>query len=135
MALLFCLASCISGYRTVAVDVPPGGWRAPVEIGFDNADTLSRTDISLVVRHSSEVGPRTALFAVGSVAPSGVSQVDTLQITFNPSTASGNNLQETRSVFRKNVLLPEPGQYFFTVTPLQPTDGVWSIAIDLSAQH
>jgi hypothetical protein len=135
----FVAIACVSGYEILSTDISPERWDETVVMQYDNSDTLTIKELSLSLRHNIEVVPAPGLYVVGTTSPSGAQTRDTLRLAFSgkdPRLEFGsefgsdvnNTLRETTVRVRSRAPLPEKGEWIFTVTPLQPTRGVWSVA-------
>jgi hypothetical protein len=132
VAVIVALAGCMSAMQTVAADVPPGGWSEPEDLIYIKRDTLTVATVALSLRHSVEVSPSSAAFRVVRLSPWGERHVDTVRIDIPPILFRTGRLHETTAPLSPSrAAFSEPGEWHFTVTPLQTMSGVWSVAIEL----
>ncbi len=125
------LAGCMSAMRTIAVDVPPGGWSEPAELIYLNRDTLTVATVALTLRHSAGISPAAGAFRIARLSPWGGWRIDTVRIDIPPIVSRTGRLHETTSRAGERTAFSEPGEWRFAVTPLQRMQGVWSVAIEL----
>jgi len=132
-ALALVLAACAPRTsQSVAADVPPTGWTEPVEMRYENNDTVSISELRLSLRHSAAATRAEGRYVLWSVSPRGAVTSDTLAVVIAPDARTGNKLSETAAERPLTARLAEPGEWRLTVTPLQNTRGVWSVAITVS---
>jgi hypothetical protein len=130
-ALATAFSSCLSGHETIAGDVSPERWDAPAMMRYENTDTLTVRRLTLSIRHAAEISPSEGIYVVGATSPSGIQARDTLHVRFSkPAEITPvNTLRETLTPFPGTTRMDESGEWTFSVTPLQPTRGVWGIAL------
>lgn len=126
MALV--MVSCGNTGRTVEVkDFENSQWSAPEDFYYDNSDTLSRRDISLVVRYDKGYVADSVAMTILTVSPD--SLVFEEPFTLHIPRLGNLRPEEQSFVYRSNVLLARSGRYLFRLTPLAPVEGIESIGI------
>lgn len=126
MALV--MVSCGNTGRTVEVkDFENSQWSAPEDFYYDNSDTLSRRDISLVVRYDKGYVADSVAMTILTISPDSLVFEEPFALHIP---RLGNLRPEEQSfVYRSNVLLARSGRYLFRLTPLAPVEGIESIGI------
>lgn len=120
--------SCGNTGRTVEVrDFENSQWAAPEDFYYDNSDTLSHRDISLVVRYDKGYVADSVAMTILTVSPD--SLVFEEPFTLHIPRLGNLRPEEQSFVYRSNVLLARPGRYLFRLTPLAPVEGIESIGI------
>lgn len=99
---------------------------------YGNDDTVSVRQLRLSLRHSAAATRTEGRYVLRSVSPRGSFTADTLAVSIAPDARTGNKLSETVAERPLAARLAEPGEWRFTITPLQNTRGVWSVAITVS---
>lgn len=126
MALV--MVSCGNTGRTVEVkDFENSQWSAPEDFYYDNSDTLSRRDISLVVRYDKGYVADSVAMTILTISPD--SLVFEEPFTLHIPRLGNLRPEEQSFVYRSNVLLARSGRYLFRLTPLAPVEGIESIGI------
>ncbi len=130
VALVLGTSGCVSRGVSLAGDVDPNGWNETITWIFPyTSDKPTRIDLSFAVRYGSDATPAKNVYVMEVFFPSGEHFNCPIELELTPVT--DNNLHEARTVFLTGVTMAETGDYRFSVTPLQPTRGVWSVALDL----
>jgi hypothetical protein len=121
---------CMSRFDSVAVDVPPSGWSEPVEMRYANHDTLTIRSLTVALRHATTITSSAGRYVMVSVSPSGAARRDTLAIpiVFDPRRNKTGEAVAERPLRRR---LDESGEWLFVVTPMQRTEGVWSVGLEI----
>ncbi len=132
--VVIALLSVACGERPVGAtvaDTPRTGWCNAVEVCYENSDTLSFHNLAVVVRceaaHIQELLP----LRIEAQSPSGVNY--TGEVVLTPSDRHrGGSFVELSAGWIEGARLGEVGDYTFTLTPQQPTDGVWSAGVTIN---
>jgi hypothetical protein len=129
--VMLMLVSCGGSKHSVEVhDNKRSLWSEPQEFYFDNTDSLSRRDISIVVRYGSGYVADSVALSILCVSP------DSL-VTEEPFTLHIPHLADMRPEvetfpYRSNVVLRVKGSYMFRLTPLSEVDGIASVGLVIS---
>ena len=104
---------------------------APAVILFDNTDTASIRETSLVLRHDSRIKTDSVLLRISSLSPDSCRRTDTLTVTLRRKPLSGDICQSMQAV-PEYTRLHCMGLYTFEIAPLAPVRGIWGAALDFS---
>ncbi len=128
VAITLLTVSCGNTGRTIKVkDFESHQWSASEDFYYDNSDTLSRRDISLVVRYDKGYVADSVAMTILTVSPD--SLVFEEPFTLHIPRLGNLRPEEQSFVYRSNVLLARSGRYLFRLTPLAPVEGIESIGI------
>lgn len=108
-------------------------WNSIEEFYYDNADTLSLRDISIVVRYDKGYVADSVAMSIVSISPDSlvVEEPFTLHIP-----RLSNLRPETQTfVYRRNALLKTPGRYRFRLTPHTAIEGINSVGIAINSSN
>lgn len=108
-------------------------WNSIEEFYYDNADTLSLRDISIVVRYDKGYVADSVAMSIVSISPDSlvVEEPFTLHIP-----RLSNLRPETQTfVYRRNALLKTPGRYRFRLTPHTAIEGINSVGIAINGSN
>ena len=128
IAILFVAVACVSEGRSVEVhDQPKSLWASSEEFYYENEDTLSMRDISIVLRYDrGEVADSVAL-NIMTISPDSMI-VDEPFVLHVPRLGDLRPAEQT-FLYRRNVVLSRPGRYLFRLRPTGVVEGVSSVGI------
>ena len=122
------MVACGNTGHTVAVeDVESRVWSEPMDFYYDNSDTLSLRDVSIVVRYEGKEVADSVAMDILTVSPD--SLVYEEPFTLHIPRLADMRPEEHTFLYRRRVLLSRPGRYLFRLTPNAPAEGVSSIGI------
>ena len=102
-------------------------WATAEEFVYNNSDSLSQRDISIVVRYSSDYVADSVAMHILTISPDSM-------VVEEPFTLRIPRIKEVRPeeqtfIYRRNVVLSRKGEYHFRLTPDSLVDGISSIGI------
>ncbi|MBQ2142914.1 MAG: hypothetical protein II204_07160 [Alistipes sp.] len=102
-------------------------WSGTEEFTYDNADSLSKRDISIVVRYGTGYVADSVCLHILAISPDSM-------VTEEPFTLRIPRIKEVRPeeqtfIYRRNVVLSRKGEYHFRLTPDSLVEGISSIGI------
>ena len=108
-------------------DVDEAVWSNAEEFTYDNQDSLSKRDISIVVRYGSDYVADSVSLRILAISP------DSL-VTEEPFTLRIPRIKEVRPeeqtfLYRKDVVLGRCGEYTFRITPDTLVEGISSVGL------
>lgn len=108
-------------------DMDEAVWSNAEEFTYDNQDSLSKRDISIVVRYGSDYVADSVSLRILAISP------DSL-VTEEPFTLRIPRIKEVRPeeqtfLYRKDVVLGRCGEYTFRITPDTLVEGVSSVGL------
>ena len=127
-------AACTQQGRSVEMrDTEREVWSTVEEFYYDNVDTLSHRDISIVVRYGCGYVADSVAMSIISVSP------DSLVLE-EPFTLRIPRLGDMRPaehtfLYRRNVLLAREGRYLFRLKPEATTEGISSIGLLITSSE
>lgn len=106
-------------------DMDEAVWSNAEEFTYDNQDSLSKRDISIVVRYGSDYVADSVSLRILAISP------DSL-VTEEPFTLRIPRIKEVRPeeqtfLYRKDVVLGRCGEYTFRITPDTLVEGISSV--------
>ena len=120
----------MSGHDTVVTDINPTGWVSTETFCYDNTDTTCIRKTSLVLRYDASASE--VAFAVSLKAPDGAFTQDTVLFSPVVKLAANADIMELSIPYRDSVTLADYDIYEFSVTPLAPVKGIWTVGIDFT---
>lgn len=125
------LLGCMPENRSVEVsDTVSDKWSTVEEFYYDNVDTLTRRDISIVVRYGHGYTADSVAMSILSVSPD--SMVLAEPFTLRIPHLGDMRPSEHTFLYRHNVLLSKPGRYTFRLKPDVVVEGISSIGLVIS---
>ena len=129
-AACLCLAAACSspkGGKVEMTDLDGYRWEEPIEIAVDNDDTLTRRDLSLVVRYDRRLAVDTLVVHIATHTPDSLSLVERLTLHIPPTEA----VHPVERIFpsRSRAVLLHRGIYNITVTPQTDAAGIESVGL------
>ena len=108
-------------------DMDEAVWSNAEEFTYDNQDSLSKRDISIVVRYGSDYVADSVSLRILAISP------DSL-VTEEPFTLRIPRIKEVRPeeqtfLYRKDVVLCRCGEYTFRITPDTLVEGISSVGL------
>lgn len=108
-------------------DMDEAVWSNAEEFTYDNQDSLSKRDISIVVRYGSDYVADSVNLRILAISP------DSL-VTEEPFTLRIPRIKEVRPeeqtfLYRKDVVLGRCGEYTFRITPDTLVEGISSVGL------
>ena len=102
-------------------------WATAEEFVYNNSDSLSQRDISIVVRYGSDYVADSVAMHILTISPDSM-------VVEEPFTLRIPRIKEVRPeeqtfIYRRNVVLSRKGEYHFRLTPDSLVDGISSIGI------
>ena len=131
VCLLLC--GCLSPHQSAADSTSVLSWEqgAPAVIRFDNSDTLSPRDISIILHHDSKTAPDSVTLFISAVSPDSICRRDTVTVHIGRNPLS-NDIRPTVQTILPATTLPETGTYLFEIAPSEPTRGIWGAGLDFT---
>ena len=102
-------------------------WTGTEEFTYDNTDSLSMRDISIVVRYGAEYVADSVCLRILAISPDSM-------VTAEPFTLRIPRIKEVRPeeqtfLYRKDVVLGRCGEYKFRITPDTIVEGISAVGI------
>lgn len=122
------VVSCKETQHSVKMhDMETSAWGAVEEFVYDNSDSLSKRDLSIVVRYGSGYVADSVNVRVLTISPDSmvVEEPFTLRI---PRIKEVRPMEQT-FLYRRNVVLGRKGEYRFRITPDTLVEGISSVGI------
>lgn len=117
--------------RSVEVsDTENDRWSTVEEFYYDNVDTLTRRDISIVVRYGHGYTADSVAMSILSISPD--SMVLEEPFTLRIPRLGDMRPAEHTFLYRRNVLLSKEGRYTFRLKPDAVVDGIGSVGLVIS---
>lgn len=117
---------CTAGRRadTVMADVNPFGWLNEQTVVYDNADTLSKTDIALVVRCNADTDLRNLPLTLTFMAPDSSRFVERRVFPLELPEKRTSTAVVVTVPYRRSVRLSQCGEYTITLKPTVAVHGI-----------
>ena len=108
-------------------DMERCAWSAAEEFVYNNSDSLSQRDISIVVRYGNDYVADSVAMHILTISPDSmvVEEPFTLRIPRIKEVCP----EEQTFIYRRNVVLNRKGEYHFRLTPDSLVEGISSIGI------
>lgn len=117
--------------RSVEVsDTENDRWSTVEEFYYDNVDTLTRRDISIVVRYGHGYTADSVAISILSISPD--SMVLEEPFTLRIPRLGDMRPAEHTFLYRRNVLLSKEGRYTFRLKPDAVVEGIGSVGLVIS---
>lgn len=116
---------------TVATDTDPALWRIPVELSFENRDSLSLRNIELFARLDERFSEDTLTVRIETRSPDSMLFSEYYRLLFRlPATATP--LRRVAQIpYRRHVVLPRRGRYHVRISPTRRIAGVEAIGMQI----
>ena len=131
LPLMVAVVACGGTERKAVVhDIEGEVWNEAEEFRYTNEDSLSKRDLSIVVRYSMSYVADSLPLRVLTISPDSMllEEPFTLRI---PHLADMYP-EEQSFVYRSNVVLRRKGDYIFRLTPEHPIEGISAVGIVVS---
>lgn len=128
---------CMAQVDSTVVSVNPVSWRSadPKQLVFQNDDTLSLRTISVIMRHTPDIEPRTVILRITAMAPDSSQYSDRLEITLPATETNTYRPAESVTPYRLHNTLAMQGEYRFTVAPSHDISGIDAVGIRISREN
>ena len=134
VTMLFVAVACVSEGRSVEVhDQPKSLWVNCEEFYYENEDTLTMRDMSIVVRYGAGYVADSVALRILSVSPD--SMVFEEPFTLHIPHLADMRPEEQTFVYRRNVTLRNKGDYRFRLTPVEPVEGIAAVGVVISENN
>ena len=131
LALIVCALvtiSCKEQVHSVEMhDIKTDTWSASEEFTYDNTDSLSKRDISIVVRYGRGYTADSVGLRILAISPD--SLVTAEEFTLRIPRIKEVRPEEQTFLYRKDVVLGRCGEYKFRITPDTLVEGISSVGI------
>lgn len=126
--MVFC-AGCfgdgsVRGVDTVMTDVNPFGWLNEAVVSFDNTDTVSLYDVSLVLRCGSDVDADSVWLALEFTSPDSVRFVERRAFPTAAPVRSASMASTVSIPYRHAVRFDRCGRYRVSLKPFRTVRGI-----------
>lgn len=129
--LAISLSSCMpKGHSVEISDTENDRWSTVEEFYYDNVDTLTRRDISIVVRYGHGYTADSVAMSILSISPD--SMVFEEPFTLRIPRLGDMRPAEHTFLYRRNVLLYKEGRYTFRLKPDAVVEGISSVGLVIS---
>ena len=128
VAVAMVAMSCKQTQHSVKMrDVETSAWSAPEEFVYDNADSLIKRDLSVVVRYGTGYVADSVNMRILTISPDSM-------VVEEPFTLHIPRIKEVRPMeqtflYRRNMVLGLKGEYRFRITPDTIVEGISAIGI------
>lgn len=117
--------------RSVEIsDTENDKWSTVEEFYYDNVDTLTRRDISIVVRYGHGYTADSVAMSILSISPDSMVFEETFTLRI-PRLGDMRPAEHT-FLYRRNVLLSKEGRYTFRLKPDAVVEGISSVGLVIS---
>ena len=134
LALVACALvtiSCKEQAHSVEMhDIKTDTWSTSEEFAYNNADSLSKRDISIVVRYGNGYIADSVSLRILAISPD--SLVVEEPFTLHIPHIGDLRPEEQTFLYRRNVVLSRKGEYLFRLMPDTIVEGISSIGIMVS---
>jgi ABC-type oligopeptide transport system substrate-binding subunit len=122
------LVACNEQQHSVAMhDIETDAWSTSEEFTYINADSLSKRDISIVVRYGRGYTADSVGLRILAISPD--SLVTAEEFTLRIPRIKEVRPEEQTFLYRKDVVLGRCGEYKFHITPDTLVEGISSVGI------
>ena len=128
LVVVLVMVGCATPQRSVEMhDMEACVWSTAEEFVYNNSDSLSQRDISIVVRYGSDYVADSVAMHILTISPDSM-------VVEEPFTLRIPRIKEVRPeeqtfIYRRNVVLSRKGEYHFRLTPDSLVEGISSIGI------
>lgn len=130
LAILLC--SCTQRGATFVVDIDGSEWGDPVEITYDNSDTVGLYSLHFMARYrAGEVETKSLPIVVTVAAPNGFYFVDTVEFNLY---SGAKHLDESSMLYRIDCSFEVAAEYIFRLTPQAGVDYSGVVALGLNIE-
>ena len=122
------MVACNEQSHTIEMhDMVKSVWSTAEEYHYDNADSLSKRDISIVVRYGADYVADSVNLRILAISPD--SMVTEERFTLRIPRIKEVRPEEQTFLYRKDVVLGRCGDYTFRITPDTIVDGISAVGI------
>lgn len=114
-------------------DIKTDTWSASEEFMYDNTDSLSKRDISIVVRYGRGYTADSVGLRILAISPD--SMVTQEHFTLRIPRIKEVRPEEQTFLYRRNVVFSRKGEYQFRIIPDTAVEGISSIGIIVSEEE
>jgi len=115
------------GRSVVVNDTENDRWSTVEEFYYDNVDTLTRRDISIVVRYGHGYTADSVAMSILSISPDSLVFEEPFKLRI-PRLGDMRPAEHT-FLYRRNVLLAKEGRYTFRLKPDAVVEGISSVGL------
>ena len=108
-------------------DIKTDTWSTSEEFSYNNTDSLSKRDISIVVRYGNGYTADSVSLRILAISPD--SLVTAEEFTLRKPRTKEVRPEEQTFLYRKDVALGRCGEYKFHITPDTLVEGISSVGI------
>ena len=115
---------CLSNHTEQMSEVDPRGWDrdTPVWIQYQNEDTVSQRDISILLRYNDLFTAGRLPLQISVLTPDNLRWEELFTLYLDPNAKEHIFHYEGRFPYRHDVRLAQPGKYIFRIAPT--VDGI-----------
>ena len=131
---LLCVAamlSCMAPQRSFMSNIRGGEWCAPVDIVYNNEDTVALRTISVVVRYNCDFKSNAMPVTLRLTAPDGRSAEESCTILLRRPHAVAAVATVESVPYRVHNRMSQSGYYIFTITPDSALRGVEAVGVEI----
>ena len=122
------MVACNEQSHTIEMhDMAKSVWSTAEEYHYDNADSLSKRDISIVVRYGADYVADSVNLRILAISPD--SMVTEERFTLRIPRIKEVRPEEQTFLYRKDVVLGRCGEYTFRITPDTLIEGISSVGL------
>ena len=122
------MVACGGTGRSVEMhDTADNAWSMTEDFVYDNLDTLSKRDISIVVRYGGKRVAESVELTILSISPDSMVVVE--PFTLHIPQLGDMRPAEHTFPYRRNVVLSRKGEYLFRLKPTVAAEGISSVGI------
>jgi hypothetical protein len=122
------MVACNEQPHTIEMhDMSRSVWSTAEEYHYDNADSLSKRDISIVVRYGADYVADSVNLRILAISPD--SMVTEERFTLRIPRIKEVRPEEQTFLYRKDVVLGRCGDYTFRITPDTIVEGISAVGI------
>ena len=122
------MVACNEQSHTIEMhDMAKSVWSTAEEYHYDNADSLSKCDISIVVRYGADYVADSVNLRILAISPD--SMVTEERFTLRIPRIKEVRPEEQTFLYRKDVVLGRCGDYTFRITPDTIVEGISAVGI------
>ena len=122
------MVACNEQSHTIEMhDMAKSVWSTAEEYHYDNADSLSKRDISIVVRYGADYVADSVNLRILAISPD--SMVTEERFTLRIPRIKEVRPEEQTFLYRKDVVLGRCGEYTFRITPDTLVEGISSVGL------
>jgi hypothetical protein len=128
LVVVLMVMACGGVGRSVEVhDVPQSRWYSAEEFYYENEDTLTMRDMSIVVRYGAGYVADSVALRILSVSPD--SMVFEEPFTLHIPHLGDMRPEEHTFLYRRNVVFGSRGRYTFRIHPEHQVEGISSVGL------